>query len=270
VLAIAAAMLVLAGATVAAVRLIELLAEATPGTSVVVDEGVVFNERQVQGDYAITLERGYADINQVVVVLSIERADRSGPVDVDMFASLVDPAGHVLDRGTAGPDFGVHEGDARAHTFSFAPATSNEGDYTLQATTGAAAPVWTFMFPLPEPIGEIVAVDETVERNGTAVYLGEVRLSPTMISARIGLQPSEPDMADWATIGHLRHDARTFRLAWESGTGDGSGGSVIGTVEGTDPAAGEWTLVITELVGERTDESQVRLPGPWEFTFDVP
>jgi hypothetical protein len=267
-LAIAAAMLVLAGATVAAVRLIEVLAGATPGTSVVLDEGVVFDERQVHGDYAITLERGYADINRVVIVLSIERVDRSGPVRIDMFASLVDPAGHVLDRG--GTDVGASDASARAETFTFAPTTSTDGDYTLRVTTGRDSPIWRYTFRLPAPVGSIVDVDRTIERSGTAVSVGEVRLSPTMISASIRVQVSEPDIADWATIGYLRHDDHTIEFASEHGSADDEDGSILSTVEGADPAHGGWTLVITEVIGERSDETQVRLSGPWEFTFDVP
>jgi hypothetical protein len=267
-LALAAALLLLAGATVAAVRLLEVLAGATPGTSVVLNKGVVLGERQVHGDYAITLERAYGDINRVVVVLSIERADRSGHVRVEMSPNLVDPAGHVLDRD--GTDVGATEGNAMAETFTFAPATSTEGDYTLQVTTGRDSPVWTYAFRLPAPVGSIVEVGRTIHRSGAAVSVGEVRLSPTMISASIRVHSSEPDIADWATIGFLRHGDHTIEFALEHGSADDDEGSIVSTVEGADPASGEWTLTVTEMVGERFDETQVRLRGPWEFTFDVP
>jgi hypothetical protein len=39
---------------------------------------------------------------------------------------------------------------------------------------------------------------------------------------------------------------------------------------GTEDWAGEWKLRIGELVGFDEVGEQVRVPGPWEFSFTVP
>ena len=268
-LAVAAALIVLTGATVAAVRLIELVASATPGTSAALDLGVAFNERQVHGDYAITLERGYADINQVFIALSIEQADGHGPVGVDMFADLTDPAGEPLQSGGT-PGFGVVGANGTAEVFSFGPASATEGDYTLRVTTSRDGPVWTYRFQLPPPAGMVIDVSQVKDVAGTSIGVSEVWLSPTMARAWLDVDAPKHDVNDWWVAGYLRYDGRTLDFAWETRDPGRDADLIAGTVEGADPAGGEWTLVITELVGDRPDETQVRLRGPWEFTFRVP
>ncbi len=268
-LAVAAALVVLAGATVAAVRLIELVASATPGTSVALDLGVEFNERQVHGDYAITLERGYADINQVFIALSIEQADGRGPVGVDMFADLTDPAGVSLPPGGT-PGFGIVGANGTAEVYSFGPATAAEGDYTLRVTTGRDGPAWTYRFRLPPPVGTVVDVAQVKDVAGTSIGVSEVWLSPTMARAWLDVDSPKHDVDDWWVAGYLRHDGQTMDFAWETRAPGQDADLIAGTVEGADPAEGEWTLVITELVGDQQDGTQVRLSGPWEFPFRVP
>jgi hypothetical protein len=48
------------------------------GTRIGLDRGVVLDQRQVQGDYAVTLVRGYSDISQVILLVTVERVAGSG------------------------------------------------------------------------------------------------------------------------------------------------------------------------------------------------
>ncbi len=269
VLAVAAAFVVLAGAAVGAIRLLDYVATATPGTAVAWDQGVELNERQVHGDYAVTLARGYADVNQVVLGVSVERIAGAGQVDIGLEPELRDPAGVILSPSPA-PSVGANEGASQAELLTFAPTTSSDGDYTLRLriseggrTTDTA---WTFRFALPAPAGAVVNVDQTQASDQGSVELGEVRLSPTMISASLHLEPSDQAASGWGAIGYFKHGDRITEIAWGSGDLD----EIAGTVEGTDDPAGAWTLVVTELVGERPDDTQVRLQGPWTFAFSVP
>ncbi len=272
VLALAAASIVLAGAAAGAMRLLDLVATATPGTAVAWDQGVQINQRQAHGDYAVTLARGYADINQVVLGVSVERVGGGSRLDVGFEPDLRDPAGVILARAS-GVSFGANDANGQAEMLNFAPTTSSDGDYTLRlgiAGEGQPDMAWTFRFRLPAPAGAVVRVAQTQATDEGSVDLGEVRLSPTMITASIHLEPSDRTASGWAAIGYFKHRDQTIDIDWGVRRGPSDLDQTAGTYAGTGDPAGAWTLVITELAGERPDGTQVRLEGPWEFTFSVP
>jgi hypothetical protein len=90
-----------------------------------------------------------------------------------------------------------------------------------------------------------------------------------VITASIHLKPSDRDAAGWGAIGFVRHGGETVRLDWGRTAGPNDLDLTAGTYAGTGDPAGAWTLVITEMVGKRSDGTQVRLEGPWEFDFTV-
>jgi hypothetical protein len=272
-LALAAAFVVLAGAAAAAINLLDRVATSTAGTAVAWDQGVEINQRQVHDGYAVTLARGYADINQVVLGVSVERVGDRDRLDLGLVTELRDPAGVVL--GSAdGVSFGANDANGWAEMLNFGPATSSDGEYTLRlgltATGGQPDMAWTFRFSLPTPAGAIVQVDQTQTTAQASVDLMEVRLSPTMITASIHLEPSDREASAWAAIGYVKHGEQTIRIDWGVRRGPTDLDQTAGTYEGIDDPAGAWTLVITELVGLRPDGTQVRLEGPWEFAFSAP
>lgn len=272
-LALAAAFIVLAGAAAGAMHLLDRVATATPGTAVAWDQGVEIGQRQVHGDYAVTLARGYADINQVVLAVSVERVGEGGRLDAGFVPELTDPAGVILAPGVA-PELGANDATGRAAMLTFAPTTSSDGDYTLRLGIAGEGEqpdmAWTFRFKLPAPAGAVVHVAQTKATDKGSVDLGEVRLSPTMISASIHLEPSDRAASGWAAIGYFKHGDQTIDIGWGTRRGPSDLDLTAGTYAGTGDPAGAWTLVITELAGERPDGTQVRLEGPWEFTFSAP
>ncbi|OGO59150.1 MAG: hypothetical protein A2V85_07250 [Chloroflexi bacterium RBG_16_72_14] len=273
-LALAAALVLLAGAAAAAINLLDRVMSATPGTAVAWDQGVEIGQRQVHGDYAVTLARGYVDVNRVVLAVSVERVDGTGPVDAGFVTELRDPAGVLLASGT-GLSFGGTDDRGLAEVLAFAPPTSNDGEYALRLglmTMGASEPdmPWTFRFALPAPVGAVVRVDQTRETQAASVDLGEVRLGATMITASIHIEPSDREASGWAAMGYLEHGDATIDIDWGSIPGPSDLDLIAGTNAGTEDPAGAWMFVITELVGERPDDTQVRLQGPWEFPFSVP
>ena len=207
VLALAAALLVLAGAAAGAMRLLDLVATATPGMAVAWDQGVEINQRQVHDGYAVTLARGYADINQVVLGVSVERTGVRERLDLGFVTELRDPAGVIL-RPANGVSFGANNANGQAEMLTFAPTTSSAGEYTLRlGITGEgeqADMAWTFRFALPTPIGAVVQVAQTQTTDQASVDLGEVRLSPTLITAAIHLEPTDRDALGWAAFGLLQ------------------------------------------------------------------
>ncbi len=272
-LALAAALLVLAGAAAGAMRLLDLVATATPGMAVAWDQGVEINQRQVHDGYAVTLARGYADINQVVLGVSVERAGDSQPLDLGFVTELRDPAGVILGPAD-GVSFGVNDANGQAEMLTFAPTTSSAGEYTLRLGItepgGQTDLAWTFRFPLKPPSGAVVDVAQTQTTAQASVDLGEVRLSPTLITAAIHVEATDLSDSGWSAIGYFKHGDLTIDIDWGSGGGPTDLDQTAGTTAGTSDPAGAWTLVITELVGELPDGTQVRLEGPWEFAFSVP
>lgn len=271
-LALAAAFIVLAGAAAGAMHLLDRVATGTPGIAVAWDQGVKIGQRQVHGDYAVTLARGYADINQVVLAVSVERVDDGGRLDAGFVTELTDPAGVVLAPGGA-PSLGANDATGLAEMLTFAPTTSSDGDYTLRlgiaGKGGQPGMAWTFQFKLPAPDGARVHVAQTKATDKGSIDLGEVRLSPTMLSASIHLQPADREASGWSAIGFFKHGDQTIAIDWGVRRGPSDLDQTAGTYAGVEKVGGAWTLVITELVGERPDGTQVRLEGPWEFTFSV-
>jgi len=273
-LALAAAFIVLAGAAAGAMHLLDRVATGTPGIAVAWDQGVEIGQRQVHGDYAGPLARGYSDINQVVLALSVQQAAGGGGarVDAGFVPELTDPAGVILAPGGA-PSLGAHDATGQAEMLTFAPTTSSEGEYTLRlgiAGKGAQPDMaWTFQFNLPAPAGAVVHVAQTKSTDNGSVDLGDVRLSPTMISASLHLEPADREASGWSAIGYFKHGDQTIAIDWGVRRGPSDLDQTAGTYAGVEKVGGAWTLVITELVGERPDGTQVRLEGPWEFTFSV-
>jgi hypothetical protein len=265
-LVLVAASFVLAGAGAVAMRLLDLVATATPGMAVAWDQGVEINQRQVHDGHAVTLARGYADTNQVVLGISIEPA-------VGLVTELRDPAGVVLSPA-GGLSFGGNDGVSLAEMLTFEPTTSSDGEYTLRLGIDGAGEqpemVWTFRFELPAPGGALVHVDQTETTDAASIALGDVRLSPTMISASIHLEPTDREASGWSVMGYFEHGDQTIAIDWGAQQGPSDLDQMAGTYSGIGDPAGAWTLVITELVGQRLDGTQMRLDGPWEFTFSVP
>jgi hypothetical protein len=270
-LALAAAFFVLTGAATAAMQLLDQVASGTPGTAVAWEQGVKIDQRQVHGDFAVTLARGYADINQVVLGVLVERVGDDGNAEVGFMPELTDPAGIILATGQA-PSLGATDATGRAAMLTFAPTTSSDGEYTLRLVGTSEQPsvAWTFRFELPAPAGAVVRVAQTIATDNGSVEVGEVRLSPTMITASIHLEPSAEDASGWAAFGYFKHGDQTIDVDWGTRRGPSDLDQTAGTYAGTEDPAGAWTLVITELVGERPDGTQVRLEGPWEFSFSAP
>ncbi len=203
-LALAAAFVVLAGATVAAVQLLDQVATSgDTGTALAWERSIPIDQRQVHGDMAVTLARGYVDTSRVVLGLSVERASGWGPTDI-LDARAAGSGRRVLPAG-GGPGFGGEGGGESAVVYSFGPPTVTEGEYTLRAdivepAPGAPGP-WLFRFTLPEPAGIVVTGGSTAEVASASIDLGEVRIAPTMITADIVVHPADEANFGWAPMG---------------------------------------------------------------------
>ncbi len=300
-LAVVAAFVLLTGAVVGAVGLVERLSQQMPGWRVAYDRGEVIGASQTDAGYTITLERAYGDINQVVAFFSIERAGGlEAPRSSDGFlinhfslnaVDVLNPAGgHGIARtGIADLEPNLA---AAAEAFQFeAPLVA--GTYQLSISEigfGGSGPAcvspcmddeitgtWQFAFDIPAPAGATVAVDAVDTVGPGTLHLTELQVSPTMIRARISLEIDGTLVSAWAgpLSGTLRHAGAEHVV--DSGVPqyvgdppDGTGQTLFFTTSGSDELSGTWEIHMSDVSYQLADEDLITLTGPWTLTVTVP
>lgn len=234
-LALAAALALVAGAVAGTLNLLErITGESTPGVQAAWDAAEVLALRQSDAGVTITLERAYADVNQVAVFFTVEgletvASDAGDLAPLEWTAEILDPAGRTADEwavvrgGSEGSELGL---SANIHTWD-GPVTPMAGTWTLTFTSigynsgfftpgqcdegstdpacASAAPsamtegTWQFMFDLPEPAGIVVPTAQTATEGDVTLTVSELRISPTMIAASIALRVDGETVTSWAT-----------------------------------------------------------------------
>jgi hypothetical protein len=266
-----AAFILLTGAVAGALSLIEQTAtEAGGGFAAAWERAEVLEITATDQGYEITLERVYADVNQVLAFLSVRRVGDDAGVDpqgsVFLTSGLRDPAGRALDR-----PYGMSVGatNLAAIIDSFGPPSAEPGTYVLTITSVEADPPegsderlviegeWEFEFNLPAPVGTVVAADVTASDAGVTVELAELRISPTMISGRMYLTMEDGSPAPvWiARITEIRHDGIDVNpnpgqdpvMAGVPLREEGRTGFQFQTSFGTDTPSGTWEIEISEI-----------------------
>ena len=237
-LALAAALALAAGTVAAAVTLLDRIAgESTPGVRAAWDDAEVLALRESHAGVTITLERAYADVNQVAVFFTVEGletvASSAGELaPLEWTAELQDPAGRsaeewaVVRGGTEANEIGL---SANVHTFAGAvvpmagtweltftsigynsghsiPGECDEGSTDAACTSPAPSAmtdgVWQFVFDLPEPAGSVVAADLTAIEGDVTLTVSELRISPTMIAASMSLRVDGVTVTSWGTANN--------------------------------------------------------------------
>lgn len=299
-LAAALAILALAGGVTAGVGLVERMLESAPGWRTAYEEAVILGSSQTDAGLALTLERAYADLNQVVVFLTMEglAAPRSRDGVATDHLAIVDAS--LRDRTGRAPVMmtaitGVEPGlAAAAHSFQFDSPIVEAATYVLTITSigyGGDGPdcvspcvhdeiagTWRFEFTLPEPRGTVVRPEASATVGSTTLRLTELRVSPTMVTARIALFVDDRPAAYWAFIPSDRdlvHDGNGFGLWSARHVLDEAPFEHGPTVEfstsvGFDDASGTWEIVIPELDYGMTNDEMIHLSGPWRLRVTVP
>ncbi len=286
---IAAALLVLGGATGSLLGLYGAIGGG--GYTVAWDRSTKLALTQVDQGYQVTLEAAYADAAQTMLAISVldTVAGRSDQVDL-RGAELTDEAGRTY-RMTGGgstpaeasvsantvwydtPGDGSLTGN---HHFFLAVTEIGVRDGNAVSSTGdpwhTVAGRWTFEFDLAIAPGTRLTPGTTATANGVTATLDSILVTPTTVRIDVAYRGLPADASNWASIASVQHAGRTLPIG--SGGGGGSSGSevvqdTINTVIGTDTTAGSWAVRIDELVGEGAN-GQVRLAGPWAFSFSAP
>ena len=217
----------------------------------------------------LTIDRGYADANRVVLAIAA-----SDP-DVVSVTWLRDAAGREY-RPFGGPGYTELTGESAWLMAWDAPEPIPAGDvrFTVSSHDAVVADAWSAEFVLPVQGGVTVRPNQTVERDGIAVTLHAVTVSPTAVRAEVTIGPL-PDDRYWAAASwrYERNGENPFDGAAQveslSEDGNQAGRRLLTMNAGLDDPAGEWTFVVGEVVGDNAD-GQVRIGGPWEFSFSVP
>jgi hypothetical protein len=307
--AVLAAFVLLTGAVAGTMTLLERL---TTGSSVGVraawDRAEVVGISRNDAGVTVTLERAYADLNQVVLFLEVEglptRAGTTVPDDVDAVAQLRDPSGrHAETWAWAMGGSGSAEPDLAALIVSWDGAVTPEaGTWELTITTvgyggmmdgsctageladGVCAARegarvdgrWTFEFPLPAPAGAVVQAEASDTDGMATIRLTELRLAPSAVSGRLYLDVDGSPVPSWAaTITAIRHDSE----AWQPETNPNYTARVVGagaiefmTSVGVEMPSGTWEIEISDVLvaSDGAGDLGTPLDGHWVLRVVVP
>jgi hypothetical protein len=311
-LALAFALLLLAGAVAAGLGLLDRAIESSgsPGWRLAWDRAERLNLTAKDAGVTITLERAYADLNQVLVgftVAGLEPAASSeGPRDpLEWVAALRDPSGRALEQWAgSGTGMGMDETHLSAvimtwegnvlpvagtWELTFTSVGYHGGGmvsgecYAGNTDPGCANPrpnemvdgTWRFAFDLPKPVGTILATDASATVGQVTLHLSELRIGPSQVTARIGIVVDGSTVAYWnQPQPSMRHGDTSYMVNADRYLLDpqkvGAPDLEFRTSTGADEVAGTWEIVIPELTYGRTGDEEIHVAGRWTLTVTVP
>jgi hypothetical protein len=312
--AVIAAFVLLTGAVAAALGLLDRIVESSgqPGWHVAWDNAERLDLTATNAGVTINLERAYADINQVLVGFTVAgleaRASSGGQAAMQWRVDIQDPAERSSAQwATSSTGMGMEqtglsavvqtwEGavapDAGTWVVTFTSVGYHGGGLVPgQCTAGSTLPeclnpppndmvngTWRFEFELPKPVGVVVAPEAGTSVGVGTLSLPELRLSPTMISATLGLRVADRTILDWSwTNGVVRHDGTSYPFqSSDHLTTDPNGQGPLGdlnrlmTVTGSGSASGTWEVELGTITYQTSDGEEVLPGGPWTITVSVP
>ena len=291
-----AAVLILGGAGGGLLAMYEGMVGSAGGWRTAWDRAAILGVSQTIDGYKVTIERAYADPNQLILAISVHDLDSRGWTQVAVAGvDVTDEHGRSFGQsmGMSTPD----GSSAAANLAWFTPPSGlTTGQHTLRvsipsisvrdnttpppdespATVTAAdvwnpwhevAGPWTFTIPLDVAGGSVTRPNSAARVGGTEVRLTQVTVSPSSVNATITVTDGRTG-GPWVPVGQFEHVGRVYPITWGS-NGGGDGTITLQALDGTTSASGDWTLRIDELVGNDGAE-QVRLTGPWEIPFSIP
>src|SRR5687768_11760805 len=227
-LALAATFALLTGTVGATMSLIDRLAQTSsvPGGPTAWERAEIVGIEQTDAGVTITLERAYADVNQVLLGFTVEGLDappsseEAGP-EVTWTAELRDPTGRTdYEWAPSVGGAGAVEADTGAVLMTWLgapPPLAGTWEVTVTSvgygggdgfvpgicTDGATEPecvdpfaaasvegAWRFTFDLPAPAGTSVSPDVSDTVGPATVTLTGLRIAPTTTSVRLALRES--------------------------------------------------------------------------------
>jgi hypothetical protein len=276
----------LVGAGAAYLGLFEPIVSPVEGWQLGFDRAAQPAITQVAGPYRLTLERAYADANQVLVGVRVIEGAGATHVEFGPNPTLTDAGGVHCDAYFAS---GYPNGNANGWVFGFLPETPfapgrHEFTLTIELVVSAhdayvgPSPGATFT-PMPAPLtfhfaadvgsgGVVVTPGTAVTASRYTLTLESASVSPTMVRGRLAV--TGPDVANLDPIGTMTLDGRTLPLqALPAAADPGSWLFELTTLAGSDHPSGTLVVRIDALTGTGTDNPAIRVEGPWTFSMPL-
>ncbi|MEX0710653.1 MAG: DUF4179 domain-containing protein [Chloroflexota bacterium] len=249
-LALIAAFVLLTGAVAAGLSLLDRVIESSgaPGWHIAYERAERLDLTATDGGVTITLERAYADLNQLlvgftVVGLEVPTTGAEEPAALQWVVDIRDPSGRGSEEwATSQSGMGMDETGLSAvvqtwegavapaagtWVLTFSSVGYNGGGFVPgQCTVGATDPeclnsppnamvngTWEFEFSLPAPAGTLFSADASDTIGQATLTLTDLRVSPTMLTATIALRVADEAILDWGSIGAtVQHDGTSYRF----------------------------------------------------------
>jgi len=309
-LLVLAAFVLLTGAVAAALGLLDRVIQSSGqgGWHVAWENAERLDLSTTVDGVTITVERAYADINQVLTgftVAGLEASPDAAPLQWNV--EIADPTGRSSEawaisstgmgieetgvsaivqtwEGAVAPEAGTwvltfssvgYEGDG------FVPGQCDV-DSTLPECVnpppnGMVDGVWRFEFELPKPVGAVVRTGASTSFDEATLSLPELRISPTMIGATLGLHVADKVILDWSGEGVVRHDGTSYPFQssvhlTQDPDQQGPQGDLNQwlTVAGVESASGTWEVELTGILFRTSDGEEGVPGGPWIIRVTVP
>ncbi len=252
--------------------------------------GVEIGASQVIDGYRVTIDRAYGDATRLALAISVvDERERSGTTELAAMATIVtDEAGEYTSGGGAEsrPDGSYAAASVVWKQPSILPMPAGPRwihvvvpfievrDDTVPPPNADAvgwnpwhrhAGPWTFDFELAVDGGTAIMPDAVSDIDGVRVAVTRLIAAPSVVRVEFRIDGNLPP-GSWSPVGEIRHDGRHLRFVYGDLTPSPDHTVAFLTDGGVNDPAGEWTVVIEELVGD----DGTRLPGPWVLRFDGP
>jgi hypothetical protein len=121
----------------------------------------------------------------------------------------------------------------------------------------------------------VVAADASDTVGDATLTLTELRITPSILVARIGLHVDGATVTGWsAGTGRdgefVRHAEETYQIIEEAIYAATPSENEYLTDAGAEDATGTWEIVIPELWYATGDGEDVNVVGPWTLSVTVP
>ncbi len=236
-------------------------------------------------DYRITLERAYADANQMMAAITVvDAGGRSSQADIGGVA-VSDSAGVRWQNfmGVGGPVGGSTTANMVYFRSEPGAAPAGRREFTLTvASVFVGSPDGqglevdvnaTFTFELTVLGGYETAPDVSAESDGVTMTVEWIVVSPSTVRVDVSLTGAPASGRGWLPILSVSHDG-TLPGGFSVASLDGTLTTAY-TTEGVEDPSGDWTISAGELMGSAPTpgsswEQDVRLQGNWSIHFTLP
>lgn len=283
-----AALLVIAVAACAVV--VDRFAPFGRTGSVQVGRGTPLDLKAEASGWRLTLVNAYADANQLELFLFVDALE-DVPETTTVVArdiTVTDEAGRTFPISGSGHS-SLDDGRS-TQDISFGPPgiTLAAGEHRLTARVDSltvrsevrpgeredeqVAGPWTFEFDVASQGGTLLEPGTTDVRDGVAITLDRLSVSPSMIRAWLTIEGA-PGGVDWMPTLLVEKGPK----AWEAHGWDNEWTDDLMTVTvdahggGLDDSVGKWSVEVYSLAeyDPMEDRNVQELPGPWDLSFEV-